>query len=65
MEAKYFHPFVTQSCLLPNEKAEAWRICKEQSPQEALLFVTQIEERMAAHRQTLSLRPFPVPYKVW
>ncbi|MCE5318503.1 MAG: hypothetical protein LLG04_14220, partial [Parachlamydia sp.] len=65
MQTKYFHSFVTQSCLFPKEKAEAWRLYKEQSPDDAVLFVRKIEESMAAHRRNRHLRSTPVSYKVW
>ncbi|HEY5234590.1 MAG TPA: RtcB family protein, partial [Rhabdochlamydiaceae bacterium] len=47
------------------ERAEAWRLYKEKSPEEALIFVRDIEARLALIRQNIMLRETPVPYKVW
>lgn len=65
MNTKDFHQLLSSSLFMPKERAEAWRLYKEKTPEEALRFVREIEARMTFLRQNTSLRKAPVPYQVW
>lgn len=65
MNIKDFHQLLMSPFFMPKERAEAWRLYKGQSPEEALAFVREIEERMTSLRQSIALRETPVPYQVW
>ena len=64
MNTKDFHQLLSCSFFMGKERAEAWRIYKEKSPEEALIFVEDIKARMALLRQNAVLREIPVPYKI-
>ncbi|OJV07943.1 MAG: RNA-splicing ligase RtcB [Chlamydiales bacterium 38-26] len=65
MTPKEFQELLNQTMLTSIEKGKAWHQYKAESPNEAIAFVKNIENKLASIRKSLLLKTSPVPYKIW
>ncbi len=65
MKPKEFQELLNQTMLTSREKGKAWNDYKTESPEVAIAFVQNIENKLALMRKNLLLKPSPVPYKIW
>jgi tRNA-splicing ligase RtcB len=65
MNPKAFHELLKSNKFIERKRAEAWRLYKEEGPEEALEFVQSIEAKFLESSYEIQLRNEPVPYKVW
>lgn len=65
MIAKDFQQLLQSLLVTPKERAEAWRLYKEVTPEAAVEYVKNIQQDLATLRATLQLREKPAPYGIW
>ncbi|MCE5294762.1 MAG: RtcB family protein, partial [Chlamydiales bacterium] len=65
MTPKDFHTLIEKALVTPKERAEAWRLYKEVSPDAGVTFMQNIERYFTKLRSELKLKDTPVPYKIW
>ncbi len=65
MHPKEFHELLNQLMLSTTEKSKAWNHYKTSSPEVAIAFVRDIENKLGQMRRNLQLKPLPIPYKIW
>ena len=65
MNPKEFHELLHQLMLTATEKSKAWNHYKTSSPEVAMAFVRDIENKLGQMRKNLQLKPLPIPYKIW
>jgi len=65
MNSKEFQELLNQTMLTTKEKGNAWNRYKTVSPEAAVVFVQDIENKIANMRRNLVLKPSPVPYQIW
>ncbi|MBS0654394.1 MAG: RtcB family protein [Verrucomicrobia bacterium] len=64
MTPQEFQRYLETTCLTTNERGKAWRLYKT-SPDDARIFVEDVETRSALLRKNILLRDAAVPYTVW
>ena len=65
MNPKEFHELLGQLLLTDAEKSKAWDLYKTSSPDVALYFVRDIENKLGQMRWNLQLKTQPIPYRIW